>query len=84
MTSNGMMATAPNSQDRTAYTGKSLMRDPVSEVDPEIYALLQKEKGRQRNGIHLIASENFTSRAVSETLSSSLSNKYSEGYPGVR
>jgi glycine hydroxymethyltransferase len=69
---------------RVDYNGQSLTRDPVSVVDPEIYELLKKEKKRQRLGIHLIASENFTSRAVSETLSSSLSNKYSEGYPGVR
>lgn len=56
----------------------------LKEVDPEIYALIQKEKLRQWKGIELIASENFTSRAVLECLGSVLTNKYSEGYPGAR
>eukprot|EP00002_Diphylleia_rotans_P031896 TRINITY_DN6648_c0_g1_i2.p1 TRINITY_DN6648_c0_g1~~TRINITY_DN6648_c0_g1_i2.p1 ORF type:complete len:446 (-),score=90.22 TRINITY_DN6648_c0_g1_i2:214-1551(-) len=47
-------------------------------------SLLQKEKHRQFQGLELIASENFTSRAVMEALGSHLTNKYSEGYPGAR
>ena len=43
-----------------------------------MYALIQKEKKRQISGLEMIASENFTSRAVSETLGSCLTNKYSE------
>lgn len=58
--------------------------EPLKVVDPEIYALVQKEKLRQWKGIELIASENFTSRAVMECLGSVLTNKYSEGYPGAR
>lgn len=57
---------------------------PVEEVDPEMFDLLQREKERQYYGIELIASENFTSRAVMDVLGSSLTNKYSEGLPGAR
>lgn len=57
---------------------------PVADVDPEMAALLKREKERQYTGIELIASENFTSRAVMDVLGSSLTNKYSEGMPGNR
>jgi len=56
----------------------------LQEHDPEMYALLQEERKRQVQGIELIASENFTSRAVLECLGSVATNKYSEGYPGAR
>jgi len=56
----------------------------LSESDPEIYHLIGKEKERQINGLELIASENFTSKAVMEALGSCLTNKYSEGLPGKR
>lgn len=52
--------------------------------DSEIFDLIQHEKKRQFEGIELIASENFTSKAVMEALGSCLTNKYSEGYPGKR
>merc|ERR1712056_21135 len=55
-----------------------------SEADPKMAALVQEEKARQMRSIELIASENFTSRAVMECLGSALTNKYSEGQPGVR
>jgi glycine hydroxymethyltransferase len=57
---------------------------PLAESDPEVAAIIQKEKERQTNGLELIASENFTSRAVMECLGSCLTNKYSEGLPGKR
>ena len=57
---------------------------PLKEKDPEIFEMIQNEKKRQFEGIELIASENFTSRAVMEALGSCLTNKYSEGYPGKR
>ena len=57
---------------------------PLSEADPELYAIIKKEENRQRTGLELIASENFTSRAVMECLGSVLTNKYSEGLPGAR
>ena len=47
-------------------------------------ALIAEEKQRQVEGIELIASENFTSKAVMQALGSCLTNKYSEGYPGKR
>ena len=50
----------------------------------QVYNLLIKEKERQVNGIELIASENFTSKAVMECLGSCMTNKYSEGLPGAR
>lgn len=56
----------------------------LTEVDPELNNLIEQEKARQRNSLVLIASENFTSRAVLDALGSVLSNKYSEGYPGAR
>jgi glycine hydroxymethyltransferase len=56
----------------------------LTEQDPELCKLIEQEKARQRNSLVLIASENFTSRAVLDALGSVLSNKYSEGYPGAR
>jgi glycine hydroxymethyltransferase len=56
----------------------------LSQVDPEIFSLIQQEKDRQVHGLELIASENFTSRAVMETLGTCLTNKYAEGLPGQR
>ena len=56
----------------------------LKDWDPEVYSLLIKEKQRQINGIELIASENFTSKAVMECLGSCFTNKYSEGLPGAR
>lgn len=52
--------------------------------DSVIFDLIDKELERQRNGIELIASENFTSLQVMEAMGTSLTNKYAEGYPGRR
>ena len=54
------------------------------DMDEELFHLIQQEKDRQKNGLELIASENFTSPSVMECLGSILTNKYSEGYPGKR
>jgi glycine hydroxymethyltransferase len=56
----------------------------LSSQDPEIAAVLLSELKRQQTNLQLIASENFTSRAVLAALGSTLSNKYAEGYPGKR
>ncbi|CAG9606682.1 serine hydroxymethyltransferase [Pseudoneobacillus rhizosphaerae] len=56
----------------------------LEQQDPELYASIQKELGRQRGNIELIASENFVSEAVMEAQGSVLTNKYAEGYPGKR
>ncbi|KAJ2685007.1 Serine hydroxymethyltransferase, cytosolic [Coemansia spiralis] len=81
---------------RTATTGvrrlarsyqastQSVLNQPLSSADPEMYQILELEKSRQRSGICLIPSENFTSRAVMDALGSVMQNKYSEGYPGAR
>lgn len=49
-----------------------------------VFSLIQKELDRQRRGVELIASENFTSQAVLDAMGSCLTNKYAEGYPGRR
>ena len=56
----------------------------LSQQDPDIAKVLLSELHRQQTNLQLIASENFTSRAVLATLGSTLSNKYAEGYPGKR
>src|SRR5476651_1442659 len=56
----------------------------LSEADPDIFRAVQDEYARQRDNIELIASENFTSRAVMEAQGSCLTNKYAEGYPKKR
>ncbi|AGK56038.1 serine hydroxymethyltransferase [Bacillus sp. 1NLA3E] len=56
----------------------------LASQDEQVYNAIQKELGRQRNNIELIASENFVSEAVMEAQGSVLTNKYAEGYPGKR
>ncbi|KAB5553169.1 hypothetical protein DKX38_010480 [Salix brachista] len=56
----------------------------LCEADPEVHEIINKEKDRQFKSLELIASENFTSRAVMEAVGSCLTNKYSEGLPGKR
>ncbi len=58
--------------------------DPLEATDPAIADIVARELERQNTTIQLIASENFTSRAVLEAQGSVLTNKYSEGYPGKR
>lgn len=56
----------------------------LSQQDQQVFQAIQKELGRQRGKIELIASENFVSEAVMEAQGSVLTNKYAEGYPGRR
>ena len=56
----------------------------VEKVDPELGAAMDRELGRQRQNIELIASENIVSPAVMAAMGSVLTNKYAEGYPGKR
>lgn len=58
--------------------------EPLKTFDPEVFGLIKDEENRQINGLELIASENFTSRAVMDAMGSCLTNKYSEGLPGAR
>ena len=74
-------------QDRSAALS-NMNRNPhnrsLEEVDPEIFQAIEAERIRQFENVELIASENFTSRAVMEAQGSVLTNKYAEGYPGRR
>ncbi len=75
----------PTTTLETTATDSSAAHLPtLAETDPQIAALIQDERQRQAENIELIASENFTSRAVMEAQGSCLTNKYAEGYPGKR
>src|SRR5438477_9152823 len=58
--------------------------DTLQVADPEIWHAIQQEARRQQDGLEMIASENYTSRAVLEAQGSVLTNKYAEGLPGKR
>src|SRR6202789_4544180 len=57
---------------------------PLATSDPEIAAQIENEVLRQHEGLEMIASENFVSRAVLEAVGTVFTNKYAEGYPGKR
>jgi len=63
---------------------RCLPGDALSETDPEVAQLIEREIERQSDGLELIASENFVSPAVLEAMGSPLTNKYAEGLPGKR
>src|ERR1700682_1682010 len=58
--------------------------DVLQSADPDIWQAIQSERRRQQDGLEMIASENFTSRAVMDAQGSVLTNKYAEGLPGKR
>jgi glycine hydroxymethyltransferase len=64
--------------------GLSSFNQTLATLDPEIAEVIEKELGRQRHTLEMIASENFVPRAVLEAQGSVLTNKYAEGYPGKR
>ena len=68
---------------RVTHAGNALNKRLV-ETDPELHSIIEGEKGRQRDTLALIASENYTSASVFDALGSMMSNKYSEGYPNAR
>jgi Glycine/serine hydroxymethyltransferase len=70
------------SNPKPATVTEPSLGNALRKVDPEIYEAIAAEERRQRENIELIASENFTSRAVMEAQGSCLTNKYAEGYPG--
>ncbi|WP_208007668.1 serine hydroxymethyltransferase [Labedella endophytica] len=63
---------------------QKMFNAPLSEVDPEIAAVLEQELGRQRGYLEMIASENFVPVSILQSQGSVLTNKYAEGYPGRR
>ncbi len=74
----------PSTPSGSSGSPSRIYEDALRRVDPEIFAVVSAEEKRQRENIELIASENFTSRAVMEAQGSVLTNKYAEGYPGKR
>ena len=68
----------------TPTATQAIMNARLSEIDPEIAAVLDRELGRQRDYLEMIASENFVPRSVLQSQGSVLTNKYAEGYPGKR
>src|SRR5437879_19597 len=70
------------------YNGFTTIRgnlmNNLQSADPEIWQSIQHEARRQQDGLEMIASENYTSRAVMEAQGSVLTNKYAEGLPGKR
>ena len=73
-----------STQEMTAVRSAGFFTASIAESDPEIAGWIDKELGRQRDKIELIASENICSKAVLEAAGSILTNKYAEGYPGKR
>src|SRR6266550_1804409 len=71
-------------QSGGAGSGSWIYGEALRRIDPEIFDAISAEEKRQRENIELIASENFTSRAVMEAQGSVLTNKYAEGYPRKR
>lgn len=63
---------------------QKFFNDGLAVGDPLVHAITAKELGRQQKGIELIASENYTSKAVMEAQGNVMTNKYAEGYPGKR
>ncbi len=63
---------------------QAIMNATLAELDPDIADVLDRELGRQRDYLEMIASENFVPRAVLQAQGSVLTNKYAEGYPGRR
>jgi glycine hydroxymethyltransferase len=78
------MADLSSHSASTGSSSTSQTSGGLRKADPEIFDTIQAEEKRQRENIELIASENFTSRAVMEAQGSCLTNKYAEGYPGKR
>ena len=68
----------------TATATQGIMNATLAQIDPEIAAVLDRELGRQRDYLEMIASENFVPRSVLQSQGSVLTNKYAEGYPGKR
>lgn len=71
-------------EEKPVQQSYDVLNSSISQVDPEIAALLDGELERQRSGLEMIASENFVPKAVLQAQGSVLTNKYAEGYPGRR
>ncbi|HRK18660.1 MAG TPA: serine hydroxymethyltransferase [Hyphomicrobiaceae bacterium] len=79
------MSSAPKrAMSSNAMKSADFFSASLAAADPELYGTIERELGRQRDEIELIASENIVSRAVLEAAGSVMTNKYAEGYPGKR
>ncbi|KAK3411834.1 hypothetical protein EUGRSUZ_I00584 [Eucalyptus grandis] len=82
------MASLPNEavyeKEKNGVTWPKQLKAPLEAVDPEVADIIELEKARQWKGLELIPSENFTSVSVMQAVGSVMTNKYSEGYSGVR
>ena len=78
------MTDSAMTSNANATATQGIMNAPLSQIDPEIAAVLDRELGRQRDYLEMIASENFVPRSVLQSQGSVLTNKYAEGYPGKR
>jgi len=74
----------PRENCKKAAPVKESTMSALQQADPEIWGAIEREKVRQKSGLELIASENYTSAAVLEAAGTILTNKYAEGYPGRR
>jgi glycine hydroxymethyltransferase len=79
-----MTSTAQASRPDQSDAVSRFWNDSLEQADPEVFAAIRGELGRQRNRIELIASENIASSATLEATGSVFTNKYAEGYPGRR
>src|SRR3989338_8479175 len=70
--------------DIPLYTSDMNHYERIKKQDPEVYGTLEGEEEREAEGLELIPSENYVSKAVREANGSVFTNKYSEGYPGKR
>jgi glycine hydroxymethyltransferase len=73
-----------NAPADTPHRDAGFFTETLASRDPEVFSAMEKELGRQRDEIELIASENIVSRAVMEAQGGVMTNKYAEGYPGRR
>ena len=78
------IATARKADSMNNADNSDFFTSPLASSDAEVFASMQKELGRQKHQIELIASENIASLAVIQAQGSVLTNKYAEGYPGKR
>ncbi|KAF4704296.1 hypothetical protein FOZ62_032405 [Perkinsus olseni] len=79
-----LLSSAVSISSRSISVQAQRLNAHLPDVDPEVAGIIEKERGRQKKNLVLIASENFTSQAVLDAIGSIMTNKYSEGYPNAR
>ena len=80
----GLLAEAPTAAAFDSTDRNELSMNPLPEQDPQVWATIANEMQRQRSGLEMIASENYSSPAVRAACASVMTDKYAEGYPGKR